>query len=129
MCDSVNQKLISSDSDGLLNITEEQQIMLARSILTSLGQLKFLNTGLLDNLCMMLSSKIVDNTNNDKSILKSKDFASFLMTTSTLNYCPKNSDALYEVCEAKINTLIRFEIGEKNFMILHLLLFLMSFYL
>jgi len=96
ICDSINQKLISSDSDGLLNITEEQQIMLARSILTSLGQLKFLNTGLLDNLCMMLSSKIVDNTNNDKSILKSKDFASFLMTTSTLNYCPKNSDALYE---------------------------------
>ena len=128
MCDSINQKLISSDSDGLLNITEEQQIMLARSILTSLGQLKFLNTGLLDNLCMMLSSKIVDNTNNDKSILKSKDFASFLMTTSTLNYCPKNSDALYEVCEAKINTLIRF-IRVKHFRIILKILFLMSLYL
>ena len=95
--DSLNNKLTSTDSNELVTITEEQQLMLTRSIHTSLGQIKFLHAGLLDTLCTVLSSKIEDNPNNYQNLLKPKDFASFLMTTATLNYRPKDSDKLYEV--------------------------------
>ena len=97
LSESINAKLTSTDSNDLCNITEEQQVMLARSMLTSLGQIKFLHTSLLDTLCMVLSSKIVEIGSKEDNILKPKDLASFLMTTATLNYCPKDSDKLYEV--------------------------------
>lgn len=70
--------------------------MLIRSLLTSLGQLKFRHVKLLDSLCAVLTSKITDKENMDESNVKTKDLAAFLLTTATLNYCPKNSSKLYE---------------------------------
>ena len=86
-----------SDIGELSNITEQQQVMLIRSLLTSLGQLKFRHVKLLDSLCAVLTSKITDKENMDESNVKTKDLAAFLLTTATLNYCPKNSSKLYEV--------------------------------
>ena len=71
--------------------------MLIRSLLTSLGQLKFRHKGLLDCLCALLTSKVNDEENIHKCSLKSKDLAAFLLATATLDYCPKNSSKLYEV--------------------------------
>ena len=100
--DSLEQKLTEliqlEKSNDKSDITQEQQVMLARSILTSLGQMKFRHTGLLDNLCKLITSKIVDGASTEEHLLKTKDFASFLMTTASLDYCPKNSETLYEVC-------------------------------
>ena len=103
ICNSLEQKVADvihlDESNDMMNITQDQQIMLSRSILTSLGQIKFRHTGLLDNICKLLTSKIVDGSKctEGEALLKTKDLASFLLTTATLDYCPKNSDTLYEV--------------------------------
>ena len=86
-----------SDSGELSNIAEEQQVMLIRSLLTSLGQLKFRHKELLDSLCALLTSKINEEKNMDECNVKTKDLAAFLLTTAALDYCPKNSGKLYEV--------------------------------
>ena len=45
ICNSLEQKLADvihlDESNDMMNITQDQQIMLSRSILTSLGQIKF----------------------------------------------------------------------------------------
>ena len=97
MCDAAEQIFSSSDTGELHSITEEQQVMLIRSLLTSLGQLKFRHERLLDSLCSLLTSKVKDTENIDKCNVKTKDLAAFLLTTATLDYCPKNSSKLYEV--------------------------------
>merc|ERR1719361_2192907 len=67
--DSLEQKLTEliqlEKSNDKSDITQEQQVMLARSILTSLGQMKFRHTGLLDNLCKLITSKIVDGASTE----------------------------------------------------------------
>ena len=81
---------------NLSEITQEQRIMLVRSLLTSLGKLKFRHKGLLDCLCANMASEINEEC-PEASLLKNKDMAAFLLTTATLNYCPQTSDKLYEV--------------------------------
>ena len=34
--------------------------------------------------------------------LAEKDLLAYLMTTATVNYCPNNSDIIYEVCSTYI---------------------------
>ena len=74
--------------------------MLARSILTSLGLLKFRHKELLNSICALMSEKL-DKTEGAgsecASMLMPKDKTAFLMTTATLNYIPVNSEKLYQV--------------------------------
>ena len=98
LCDLAEQKFTISDVGELSEITQEQQILLARSILTSLGQMKYLHKGLLDSLATLMTSKLNDGGNINETALQSKDLAAFLLATATLNYCPNNSEKLYEVC-------------------------------
>ena len=74
--------------------------MLARSILTSLGLLKFRHKELLNSICALMSEKIdkKDGAGSEcASMLMPKDQTAFLMTTATLNYIPVNSEKLYQV--------------------------------
>jgi hypothetical protein len=60
-----------------------------RSLLTSLGQLRYRHEATLD----ALSAWLVENRND----VQRKDLVVFLLATATLNYIPKNSDLLFEV--------------------------------
>ena len=63
-----------------------------RSIVNSLGQLKFYHAEFMDEISSWYCQKIKDGTK-----LHHKDLLAFLMTTATINYCPKDSDTIYEV--------------------------------
>lgn len=72
-----------------LDDPSDRLILVLRSILTSLGQIRYRPTKLIDQ----ISDKLIEH----ESQLKSKDLIAFLVATATLNYSPKNSDKLYEV--------------------------------
>ena len=80
LCQAASKKL-DDPSDRL--------ILVLRSILTSLGQVRFRPTKLIDQ----ISEKLTER----ESELQSKDLIAFLVATATLNYVPQNSDKLYEV--------------------------------
>ena len=67
-----------------------------RSIVNSLGQLKFYHAEFLDEISSWYCQKIKDG-----SKLHQRDLLAFLMTTATVNYCPKDSDTIYEVIKLK----------------------------
>ena len=92
LCDLAEQKISNLETGEMSDVTPEQQVMLARSMLTSIGQLKFLHIGLLDSLCALLTLKLDGREN----FVKNRDLTTFLLTTAILNYCPKNSAKLYE---------------------------------
>jgi hypothetical protein len=48
----------------------------------------------------------------DESNVKTKDLAAFLLTTATLNYCPKNSSKLYEVIFKRKKFSITLKLGD-----------------
>ena len=95
LCDAAEQKVALSDIGEISVIKPEQQVMLARSMLTSLGQLKFRHQGLLDGLCTLMTAKLEGGENID-GYVKNRDLTTFLLTTATLDYCPQNSEKLYE---------------------------------
>ena len=68
LCDVAEQKIAISDIGEISDIKPEQQVMLARSMLTSLGQLKFRHQGILDALCTLLTMKLDGGENIDGSI-------------------------------------------------------------
>ena len=97
LCDVAEQKIAMSDIGEMSDIKPEQQVMLARSMLTSLGQLKFRHQEVLDALCTLLTVKLVGEENTNGCVVKSRDLTTFLLTTAILDYCPQNSGKLYEV--------------------------------
>lgn len=60
-----------------------------RSILTSLGVLRFRHETLLDNITEWYIQR--------STSLQSRDLITFLLTTAKLNYIPTNSDTIYKV--------------------------------
>ena len=99
MCDAA-QQILSSNNVYFDKLKETQQLMLARSILTSLGLLKFRHKELLNSICALMSEKLDKNEGAGSecaSMLMPKDQTAFLMTTATLNYIPVNSEKLYQV--------------------------------
>ena len=99
MCDAA-QQILSSNNVYFDQLKERHQLFLARSILTSLGQLKFRHKELLNSICALMSEKLDKNEgagSEDASMLMPKDQTAFLMTTATLNYIPVNSEKLYQV--------------------------------
>lgn len=63
-----------------------------RSILTSLGQLKYRHRPLLD----AIAAKMVSQIKVDDG-LKVKDLLAFLITAANLNYVPEGSSGLFKV--------------------------------
>ena len=99
LCDAA-QQILSSNNVYFDQLKETQQLMLARSILTSLGLLKFRHKELLNSICALMSEKLDKNEGAGSecaSMLMPKDQTAFLMTTATLNYIPVNSEKLYQV--------------------------------
>ena len=80
LCQAASKKL-DHPSDRL--------ILILRSILTSLGQIRFRPAKLIDQ----ISQKLLEH----EAELQNKDLIAFLVATATLNYVPKDSDKLYEV--------------------------------
>lgn len=62
---------------------------LLRSILISLGQIRYRQPELIDKICQ--------NLLQFKDQLENRDLLAFLVTTATINYVPKNSDDLYNL--------------------------------
>jgi hypothetical protein len=67
----------------------DKLILVLRSIMTSLGQIRFCSKTLIEK----ITNKMVEH----ESELQNKDLIAFLVATATLNYIPKNSEKLYEV--------------------------------
>ncbi len=80
LCHSAKKKLEGSP---------DKVTLILRSILTSLGQIRYRPTDLLDR----IAEKLIEN----ESQIQNKDLLAFLVATATLNYAPKNSDKLYSV--------------------------------
>ena len=83
--------------------------MLARSMLTSLGQLKFRHRGCLDAITKLLTAKLEDAEGMHDNVIQNKDLSAFLLCTAALNYCPPKSDKLYQ---AVIDNLTQATIAE-----------------
>ena len=99
MCDAA-QQILSSNNVYFDKLNERQQLTITRSILTSLGLLKFRHKELLNSICALMSEKLDKNEwpgSEGASMLMPKDQTAFLMTTATLNYVPVNSEKLYQV--------------------------------
>ena len=73
-------------------------VSVVRSIVNSIGQLGMYHKGLLDGISKLYEQQIKDGVKLDQ-----RDLTSFLMTTATLNYCPIDSDKVYEVKPSKLN--------------------------
>ena len=65
-----------------------------RSLLTSLGLLKYSDPDLMDRICRWMDEK--------KDILEDKDLVTFLLTSAALNYIPRDSDSLFRLIEERI---------------------------
>ena len=61
--------------------------------MNSLGKMGFFHEELFDQITNWYVGQIKDGGLK----LTEKDLLAYLMTTATVNYCPKNSDILYEV--------------------------------
>ncbi len=77
---------------GEIDADDDSNSAVLRSITTSLGQLKYRDTALLDKIADHLSTRL-----QAKGSLDSRDLVPFLLTSATLNYAPKNSEAVFTV--------------------------------
>ena len=97
MCEVAENKFAISDIGEISEIKPKQQVMLARSMLTSLGQLKVRHAGCLDAITKLLTDKLVDAEGVRDCVIKNKDLSAFLLSTAALDYCPQKSEKLYQV--------------------------------
>ena len=97
LCEVAENKFAISDIGEISEIKPKQQVMLARSMLTSLGQLKFRHRGCLDAITKLLTAKLEDAEGVHDGVVQNKDLSAFLLGTAALNYCPQNSEKLYQV--------------------------------
>jgi hypothetical protein len=88
-----SQELLDALCDSL-KVDDVTSHPVVRSVLTSLGQIKFLHRGLLDQVTTWLAKRM------DAATVK--DLVTYLLTTATLNYVPNNSEDLYNVSIASM---------------------------
>ncbi len=77
---------------GEIDADDDSNSAVLRSITTSLGQLKYRDTALLDKIADHLRTRL-----QAKGSLDSRDLVPFLLTSATINYTPKNSEAVFTV--------------------------------
>lgn len=82
-------KMPNEAAETEVTMTDKKLFTVLRTILITVGQMRFLSTDLLDSIC----SKMTDSAD----VLGSRELVAFLVTTATLNYQPKNSEKLYDV--------------------------------
>ncbi len=82
------QRCLSALCEAASSSNFSSPASVVRSLLTSLGQLRFLHEKLLDQLTSWMTEHITE--------LKEKDLVTFALTTASLNYVPRDSDALYK---------------------------------
>ena len=73
-------------------------VAVLRSIMNSLGKMGFFHEELFDQ----ITKCYVGQIKAGELKLAEKDLLAYLMTTATVNYCPNNSDIIYEVCSTYI---------------------------
>ena len=83
-------QMLCDHMETLIQDTKSPAVL--RSVLISLGQLKYLNTSVLDRIMDWHKARL------DKNIaMSTKDMTTLMMTCATLNYNPVQSNSLLEV--------------------------------
>jgi len=88
----VLEKICSTIEDKVEGV-ESQAVI--RSTLTSLGQLRYLHTGVMD--------KILAWYNNRREVLNTRDLVSILITCANLNYCPRENAHFIDFIASKLD--------------------------